>query len=560
MQTTISKNILDGSSSTKSSLYTTSLKLDKVDFFLVFIGVTILLLGILFSLLSFFLLQKNDIENAQFGLQANCQHGLDLLQNAVEDLVKTSYFVNSFVNLLPGSNPNWVNQFLPFVYSGTGGVSVPNNFPKHMTSINIVKIVNATNRDQFIANYRALGGLYSNFTFISKSSNQESIPDPIQTVYNIVVEVTPLEGYQNVLGFDFSSDPSRMVAVNKALATGILASSQKSIINRLNGSIVGTPWVIPVYADGDTNPATGFTVTVIATDTLITSALGQFMQNLVISVYDVTPDVVNNTEQSFLWSSVLKSSNSSTWTDSQNQILIAAAPFYETGYISYADRTLKVIFLPTTTFINKYATSSKWIALSVCLIVTIILLCGCVVSFFLKRLIASGKLRMRQKRRYESLKESTQRLNSVLIRVMQHECQLRMTMDAVSDLIVIIADDGRIIHTNARFDLFFQFPQDKFEKGIFIQSLFDNIDNKFYMMLGSTDKIITNMNFEEKILPVVITVKKMEEKEPSVKEDEEVKVPIDKSTEAAYIIVIRDLQEICKLISATPFSNSIQSQ
>lgn len=553
MQTTLSKNALDSSSSTKS---TTSLKLDKVDFFLIFIGVTILLLGILVALLSFFLLQKTDIENAQFGLQENCQYGLNLLQNAVDDLVKTSYFVNSFVNLLPGSNPNWTNQFLPFVYSGIGGVSVPGNFPKHMTSINIVRIVNATNRNEFIANYRALGGLYSNFSFISKSLNQESISDPIQTVYNIVVEVTPLEGYQNVLGFDFSSDPSRMVAINKALATGILASSQKTIINRLNGSIVGTPWVIPVYADGDTNPITGFTVTVIATETLITSTLGQFMQNLVISVYDVTPDVVNNTEQSFLWTSVQSSSNSSTWTDSQNQILIASAPFYETGYISYADRTLKVIFLPTTAFINEYATSSKWIALSVCLIVMIILLCGCVVSFFLKRLIASGKLHMLQKKRYESLKESTQGLNNMLIRVMRQESQIRATMDAVSDLIVIIADDGRIIHTNARFDLFFQFPQDKFEKGIFIQSLFDNIDNKFYMTLGSTDKIITNMNFEGKNLPVVVTVKKMEEKEPSVKGDEEVEVRVDKDTEAAYIIVIRDLQEISKLVSTTPLSHS----
>jgi PAS domain-containing protein len=276
----------------------------------------------------------------------------------------------------------------------------------------------------------------------------------------------------------FMGDQPRRTAIANAIATKKIAATPKTTLARVGGDTIGMLCLAPLYQNASNpNMTTGFTMTSILPINLIQSALGNITDVLMVSMYDDTPDVANDTSLNFIWGSTqsLIITNASATVD---QAQIKAAPFQAIGRFPLADRTMRVVFLPTQRFMDSFTGQTKWIALIVSLVIMLILDTLCVVWYFMLRLRRSRVARAMQQHRFHVLQDSHEKQGAMLVRFMEQERINRTTLDAVSEIIISCTYDGLIVHTNSAFEK--HFPKESSATQVYASSLFEGVDAHFF--------------------------------------------------------------------------------
>lgn len=219
--------------------------------------------------------------------------------------------------------------------------------------------------------------------------------------------------------------------------------------------------------------ATGIVGAAIKLGILIHSSIDNLLTSVIISIVDANTTNIDN--------ALLYNSMGSNITGTQNEEIINSSPFSTQQTIQFADRLWNVTFMPTPTFLAQHSTIIKWVGTIVSIIVCIILLSGCVLLLFMKRMNNLRQSRQRGVMQIGKLKENQNSLRILLQRITQQERRARSIIDAIPDFVLVLNGEGQIVHSNVTFDLTFGYGSADTGKGLFIGTVFPELPFKFYM-------------------------------------------------------------------------------
>jgi PAS domain-containing protein len=401
---------------------------------------------------------------------------------------------------------DWESQFIPFVYSG-------GQFAEHITTVTVGRVVTRAGRQTFEQNLVSKGGMYKNFTISVKNAAGVMLPAPQSQQYITITMLAPTENYTNSLGFDYLSEYNRGVSCIKANQTRKISITPKLKLNR--DSKIGNALIAPLF-NRTTGEFFGVIGGAVATSDLINSALKNVTQDLLVSVYDISPDVVNNTEQSFMWTSYKLNDPTKEATSKDVDALIADSWFTSSMDFDYIDRKYKVIFIPTDDFIYMYISPEKWIAVASGLVLSLLLIVMMIIWFFIGRIIRHRKVRiafMEQLRRMDAekvtlLETNKVKLQKLLNRIGDQERKTRLIINTIPDFIIVLDQNGRILHSNTSFEKTFGVTQDDFSKGMDVCRVFPQLDKSFY--LNDCTRLETTMMSKLRLeMTVMLTVRSL---------------------------------------------------
>jgi PAS domain-containing protein len=188
---------------------------------------------------------------------------------------------------------------------------------------------------------------------------------------------------------------------------------------------------------------------------------------------------------------------------------VNSQPFYVNQTVAFYDRLWTVTFTPTDSFLTAHNTIEKYIGIIVCCIVFLILMGGCIVVFFIKRMHRIAQSRLRGIAQIGALKEKQSGLNDLLRRIMAQEQRARATIDAIPDIVIMLDHSGCIVHSNSTFDELFCFDELTLQKGIFIGTAFPDTEFGFFRNIGPNDVLSTKAKTTHGCFPAELRVRKL---------------------------------------------------
>jgi hypothetical protein len=153
---------------------------------------------------------------------------------------------------------------------------------------------------------------------------------------------------------------------------------------------------------------------------LTQATLQGITKNVIVSISDMNA-TSSDQYQGFVYSTA----NNGTNTVDQNSAMLAYAPFVSVANVPFQDRVLQVTLIPTDDYINTHRSSNKWIALAVSLCLMVILLIGCVILYFTRKLFLSRESRKRAHIQIDLLKTNQSALRILLDRIASQEQKTR---------------------------------------------------------------------------------------------------------------------------------------
>jgi CHASE1-domain containing sensor protein len=378
----------------------------------VILAVIAIVLGLGAALTSFFLLQRDELQSAKSNLDSTKVDAIQAYSTALTSIVNVVQTGAAFFQLSK-TDVTLYDQFEPFMY-------VSGQFPQYLTSISYSVLVPTEETDTFAANMRALGGAYANFTVTGRDDNNKVIPifytGPTRA---IVTQVVPTSSMKTVLGYDRTTDFGKNETMFRAILTKTATASGRSTLAGRTDNEIGSFIMVGVY-----NRTTG------APQAVVTGAIlfGQLTQatlqgitkNVIVSISDMNA-TSSDQYQGFVYSTA----NNGTNTVDQNSAMLAYAPFVSVANVPFQDRVLQVTLIPTDDYINTHRSSNKWIALAVSLCLMVILLIGCVILYFTRKLFLSRESRKRAHIQIDLLKTNQSALRILLDRIASQEQKTR---------------------------------------------------------------------------------------------------------------------------------------
>jgi PAS domain S-box-containing protein len=133
----------------------------------------------------------------------------------------------------------------------------------------------------------------------------------------------------------------------------------------------------------------------------------------------------------------------------------------------------------------------KYVALAVCLIIMLLLLVGCIILYFVRKLLIAKKKRGQASIQIDLLKTNQTALRNLLDRIATQEEKTRSVINALPDIICVISPTGKIMQTNTAFDEEFPFSQKELEKGVYTWDIFTELSSDFFRVTDDVTDIDT---------------------------------------------------------------------
>ena len=143
----------------------------------------------------------------------------------------------------------------------------------------------------------ARGDGFPEFGFSAQDSQKKLVPAPSKDEYFPVYYVEPYMGNEKALGYDLSTNPARLDALNKARDLGKAVATSRLVLVQEKGTQSGVLIFLPVYADGSVPGDTesrrrnlrGFVLGVFRIGDMVAAAMKPFDQrNIAIDFLDRT--------------------------------------------------------------------------------------------------------------------------------------------------------------------------------------------------------------------------------------------------------------------------------
>jgi PAS domain-containing protein len=456
------------SSTEKEAVESYYLKPERFDVLPALLGLIVLVSGLAAALTSFFLLRQNEFIAARTALNVTAHDSAGAYETALNSVELWVQTTTTFFSV--STTPLTLEeQLVPFVYSGGA-------FPKFVTAISYSEYVPFAQQDDWLQATREKGGYYTDLEITARSATNQPVPAPYSPNRAIVTQIVPTASMSTSVGYDQSTDALRNETINRAIANGRTAASARSTLNIEGASNVGVHIMAAVYNYTTSEPR-GIVAGSILLGQLTFSTVAPITKNLIVSIIDMNV-TSEDPYKGFIYSTA--TSNGSIISYQQNLDLIAAAPFTASRHVSFADKTLNLVLIPTDAYMEQFNSYIKIIALVVSLSFMLLLLVGCVFLYLARKLLVAKKARASANVQIDLLSANQSALRTLLDRIAMQEQKTRATINAIPDLVCVITYTGKIVQTNQAFDSEFPFTQQELERGVQTYSIFTELASDFY--------------------------------------------------------------------------------
>jgi CHASE1-domain containing sensor protein len=443
------------SKSNSTSVWKTesSILLRKSDLLAALIACVVIVLCLAAALISYFLLQANEVFAAQDGLQKIKGYSIVAYQRALDATLQSVMSANSLFNTSE-TTVDMYKQFIPLMYANN------NQFPQYIFSVSYVeKVVNKTAFEQ---ENRAKGGEYTNFTVTGRDASNNPVPAKDAPYYFVIMQTVPTASHLSILGLALNDDLIKNQSISCVLRTRKPCATGRILLGNNNGS--GSALFTPLF-NQTTGEIVGTMNGAIVLSDLTATVLQGIAQDLVVVLYDMN----STTNGGFVFST--NAVNSVYDGAPETTALIQKAPFISDGYMTFADRTLRLVLVPTTQFMNSYVVSQKVIAITVSMVFMIVGLSAAFIIGVALRMQQVKREKQKARQKFESMKANQSIICEKLSIIADSEKKLQLVVNNIDQFVATVSASGAIIYTNDIFDRIFKYSPMDYEKGLLINSV-----------------------------------------------------------------------------------------
>jgi signal transduction histidine kinase len=195
----------------------------------------IIILGLLLSCISSYMLYNNEIERKFSELSQSAKFDNIIMKHTLENTIEA---VRSITKLYSASDYVSRMEFDRFS-------SVEILYQKNIQAVSWVPRVNFSQRKLFEAAARSDGLV--NFSITEKSKVGVIVNADQRDEYYPVFYIYPSKGNEAAIGFDLASNPSRLATLNKARDSGELQFTPRLTLIQEAGNSYGILVVLPIY-------------------------------------------------------------------------------------------------------------------------------------------------------------------------------------------------------------------------------------------------------------------------------------------------------------------------
>ncbi|KAL0490976.1 regulator of G-protein signaling [Acrasis kona] len=456
-------------------------KFQKHDLIPLIFAVISIVLGLVAGLASYFLLQDNEMINANADLNRTILDVTNSYGTTLKHITRVVQYAGAFFNL-SRTDITLYDQFQPFMYSG-------GSMPDYLTSISYCDFIPTNNTNSYLATMRQKGGVWSNMNATTRDSDNNVLPVGYTGPNRCLVsQIVPVSRMRGILGYDQCSDYGKNDTVNRCL-NGATSVSGRSMLAQLSVKNIATFVDVATY-DRVTGQVNGVITGSILMGPLTNGAVSIVSKSIIVSVFDLNA-TDNDPYRGFVYSTATPPPGQVVISVDASDSLIKKAPFTASGNVAYADRVHKVVIIPTDDYLVTFQSSMKIVALVLSLCFMLLLLVGCVFLYFTKKMNVAHKARVLDNFQINMLKSNQDMLRGLLERIGTQEQKTRSTINAIPDYVCVISRDGKIVQTNTAFDQEFPYTNQEMEKGVYTYSIFPELASDFFKSVGETDEINT---------------------------------------------------------------------
>ncbi len=451
------------SSSSKSALISIrNFKLHVQDLLIIALGILIVIAVAVVAVVVFFAVQPMDAQRANTALKAAHTDALQQISDALQKTYKSLHLLATVVQ----SNPSmdYVTNFLPVMDAG---------IPPYVNLMMYNDRVLSGNKDAYIASKRSQGGLYTNFTILTKQGDDavEYYPVSLSNVPR-AMEFQVHAGFDRLgeiafLGSDIYEPASKnafaylenekKASISDSFFSETTVDSNNKTVYKNSSILIMLPVV-----DTTSGALRGSFSAHYSMDQLIADVVQDNTFNFLVTMYDSNNTALNG---GLIYNSYSLSDNADVVKAQKREM------FTVQGDITFLTRVYTLKFTSTASYVISKQGASRWIGV---IIGAVVLVCGellCLSLFIFFRLRKSIRDRLRKKRALHALKDSHERTKLLLSRLAKQEAKSRATVDAIPDFVIILNWTGRIVHTNRTFDKLFGYSHKQLEEGLHITAV-----------------------------------------------------------------------------------------
>jgi PAS domain S-box-containing protein len=451
----------------------------KYDLIPIVLALVVITLGLTAGLTSFFLLRDNEIIASRDALQSSVAEVETGLNAAFTEVISVVMRTASLFQTSKTWPLGAYDQFAPYVMSS-------GKFPKFLTTMTYILSVPISEEDAFVQRWRSSGDKnYVNLTITGRDSNNKVIPPIWTPIRCVVMQIVPVANMlnPNSLGYDLCTDAAKNETFNFAMNTGKPIASGR-IVSSLTSANVVSITIQKSILNTTTNKPLGVISGVVIVSDLLAQSLTSIIDRYDVAVYDT-----NATGDTFIYNSA--TSADSIVTSAMTTRMIANAAFTARTNISVTNRVFHLVLIPQEDYAARYQTSTKFVALIVSLVIMSVLLVGCVVLYFTRKLLLAKKSRAAAGIQIDLLKTNQSALRTLLDRIACQESKTRAVINSLPDIIFVISDAGKILQTNTAFDEAFPFNQQEMVKGVYSWDIFTELASDFFRVCDENSDIET---------------------------------------------------------------------
>jgi PAS domain S-box-containing protein len=208
---------------------------------------------------------------------------------------------------------------------------------------------------------------FENFQFTERSEEKKLVRAGQRPEYVVVYYIEPQEVNKPAMGFDISSNPTRLKAINKGFDTGKLSATDRITLVQETASQTGILLLLPIYQqkihtgtpEERHRYRKGFLVAVLRVGDVVKNAIEKFSdEGIELYIFD---NSAHKEENRFLH---FQPSTNSQKTESPVEKEVIREGLHWSRKFDFADRQWEILFQPSTSYIDSQELWYAWVVLS----------------------------------------------------------------------------------------------------------------------------------------------------------------------------------------------------
>lgn len=382
------------------------------------------IIGLVLSIATFMMVTDWDDTELQRVFESNAHNRLSGMKAAI---IRHQDVVNSIAGLFSSSSEVSRKEFRFFVQDALSR-------QPSIHALEWIPLVKKDQRDHYTLQAHEAG--FNNFDIIQIDKNNQAITVDEKDEYMPVYYIEPYRGNEQAMGFDLSTNPTRLAAIHKARDTGFAVITERIKLVQENQDRYGYLLFKAIYQKGKPNETlaqkrenfTGLSTGVFSFEELLSTSMHNISTiNMDILMLDMSAKADNQ----FLHYHSFRTDKEAVASSPINSAEHIDGLHWQTS-IDVLGREWSLLFIPAPSFLESRESLQAWL----------ILLAGIIISTLLSLYIFSNNIHVvRIDRTNARIEQETA----------EYKAQRHFTdtvLHSASDVIVVLDLNGRIVRFN----------------------------------------------------------------------------------------------------------------